>query len=411
MRSSFRSVNKDRIHNTGSHYAVVLRAVRVVLPHKYDNTDQILMLKFERQPAYPSYRSLIDRKSPGSLIRLQSQNACPFFLLTTTTFPLQFLQHTAMLASAADIPEELFDQILEFLTLAVVYKPEDRAPAKHHMNQCSLVCKFWASRCRPRIFDHITLRSLKDAQTLLSFSPAVKRYVIDLFLEETEPCEPWTHLIYRAVAHGDFSTYRFDFTHKLDGACTPMSVQTLRSLHPSLPQRTPVVIREAFHLYVMNYRLHAFTDIAHLVRKLWEPVSWHLDFTNISWIKPLDFVPPILGKKNRATCYQTEVRQCVDRWPFVWLSITTKQPEPNSLTPTAYLSQDEAFRLGAFVRCLTSSEKALKGRAYCSHTNIYRKQLIFSDENHSVDLVCSARSDKVERSQHVQINDPVLRAV
>lgn len=295
--------------------------------------------------------------------------------LPSNIYPLPLLKishKVAMFASAADIPEELFELVLDILTrdVTLIRKPEDRAPAKRCMNRCSLVCKFWASRCRPRIFSHLTLRSIRDAHTLLSLSHTVRHYIVDLFLEETEPCEPWTHIVYRAVASGKLSLDTI--AHKLDGACTPTSVQTLRSLHPSLPQRTPVAFRDHIFVHVMNYRLQVFTDIAQLVRKLLESKNWQLEFTNISWIKPPEAVPSTLGMKNRAMCDQVEVRQCVERWPFVWLCISTRPYEHKSRTRAAYLSQEEAFRLGALVRCLTAPA-GHEGRPYCSHTLIHRK--------------------------------------
>ncbi|EKM57168.1 uncharacterized protein PHACADRAFT_183681, partial [Phanerochaete carnosa HHB-10118-sp] len=213
-----------------------------------------------------------------------------------------------MLASAADIPEELFELVSEILTRNVTFirEPEDRAPVKRCMNRCSLVCKFWALQCRPRIFSHLTLRSIEDTQTLLNLSRVVRRYVVNIFLEEIEPCEPWTHIVHRAVASGELSPDTI--SHRLDGACTPTSVQILRSLHPSLPQRTPVAYQEHIFLHVTNYRLRVFTDIAQLVRKLLESRNWQIEFTNISWIKTPETVPSALGMKNRAMCHNIEIR-------------------------------------------------------------------------------------------------------
>lgn len=279
-----------------------------------------------------------------------------------------------MPATAADIPEELFDRILGILawdTAISVYRPEAIAQGKQHLSLCSLVCRFWASRCRPYLFERLGLRSLEDAQFLLSLSPTIKRHIVSLSLEETEPCQPWTHIVYRAVARGNFSPMII-VSHTLDGACTPTSVQTLRSLQPSLPQRMPVMLQDQIRYHVKNYRLQTFTDIVLLVLKLSTLVIWQPDFTNISWIKPVDIVPPMLGRKNRALCDHMEIYQCVDRWPFMWLCITTRAPEPNSQA-AAYLPPDEAWTLVALVRCITSPA-GHKGRPYCSHSIIHRKK-------------------------------------
>ncbi|EKM57165.1 uncharacterized protein PHACADRAFT_254747 [Phanerochaete carnosa HHB-10118-sp] len=90
------------------------------------------------------------------------------------------------------------------------------------MSQCSLVSKFWAGRCRPRLFFRLTLRSLEDVNTLLSLPTAVKSYIFYLHLEEIQPSVPWTHHVYCAVHDGRLSE-RSSLSHKLNGACTPTS--------------------------------------------------------------------------------------------------------------------------------------------------------------------------------------------
>lgn len=241
---------------------------------------------------------------------------------------------------------------------------EQLAESKRTLSKCSLTCRFWASRCRPWIFERTTLRSPEDLHTLLSFPTTIRLYITDLFLEETEPCIPWTHIAYTCVRRQDFSpTVRL--YHNLNGACTATSIQILRSLHQSLPKRIPNLIEDCFPLCIRNYRLQEFTDLVQLVRKLSRARWWNIEFSNVSWIKQPDILPPALSTKNRAMCDRLEIRECVERWPFVWLCISTRQPTQDLRHP--YLLADEAHTLTSLIRCITAPA-GHKGRPSCAHT-------------------------------------------
>ncbi|KIP10763.1 hypothetical protein PHLGIDRAFT_493501 [Phlebiopsis gigantea 11061_1 CR5-6] len=255
-----------------------------------------------------------------------------------------------MFATAADVPPELFDYFLDHLTRssAPVHDPEKNRKRRQVLSRCALVCRFWASRCEPMLFHTLTLRSLDDIHTLLSLPAARRLHIRDLFMEQTEPCVPWTHLVYASAKAGEFIPNVHLF-HKLDGACTPTSVQTLRSLHQSLPRRTPNLFEDNFPIQIHNYRLEEFYDLTQFVRKLWGALHWQLRFSNVSWIKQPDRVPPALGAKISARCDNVDITECVERWPFIWLCVSTRPPEPRSRERTPYVV-DEAFALAAMCR-------------------------------------------------------------
>lgn len=160
-----------------------------------------------------------------------------------------------MLATAADVPPELFDHILDYFgrEFSIIRTPERRTESKRALSQCSLTCRFWASRCQPRIFEHITLRSLEDVNTLLGFPHTIRQYITDLSLDEKEPCIPWTHHVYSyRTARTPVFSRAMSLAHILDGACTPTSVRTLRSLHHSLPRRTPILYKDSYPLFIRS---------------------------------------------------------------------------------------------------------------------------------------------------------------
>jgi hypothetical protein len=277
-------------------------------------------------------------------------------------------------AMAADIPPELFDRMLNYLTwdatlVAAYHLSDERKEKKRILGRCSLTCRYWASRCRIQIFNILTIRSLVDLQSLLGFTPIVRSYIEHLFLEETEPCIPWTHHVYMRIRDGVFPQHMF-VTHTLDGACTPTSVQRLRSLHQSLPRQPPVFIWDNHTVCVSNYRLETFSDdIAQLVRRFRAQSYWELKFTNVSWIKEPDTLPTVLQMKKRAMCHLVTLKECPDRWPFVWLFVTTKTPEQHR--NSAFIEPDEALRLVFLLRCLTSTHPDRKSHI-CTITDIHR---------------------------------------
>jgi hypothetical protein len=277
-------------------------------------------------------------------------------------------------ATAADIPPELFDRMLNYLVWDAVWvslypSSDERKKKKRILGRCSLTCRYWASRCRIQIFDILTIRSLVDVQSLLGFTPIIRSYIKDLFLEETEPCIPWTHLVYMRIRDGVLPQ-RISVTHMLDGACTSTSVQRLRSLHQSLPKQLPALFIWSHHsIYISNYRLKTFSDdIAQLVRRFGAQSYWALKFTNVSWIKEFDTLPPVLHMKKRATCRLVTLKECPDRWPFVWLFVTTRTPEQGC--DSAFVEPDEALRLVFLLRCLTSTHPDRKSHI-CTITEIH----------------------------------------
>ena len=95
-----------------------------------------------------------------------------------------------MPTTAATIPPELFQLILQTLTLPeyIATWTENFVRAeKREFARCALVCKYWATLCQERIFRNLTLRSRDDLAQLTAFlhSPLsrVSRYIIDIVVD------------------------------------------------------------------------------------------------------------------------------------------------------------------------------------------------------------------------------------
>ncbi|KAJ3556581.1 hypothetical protein NM688_g1956 [Phlebia brevispora] len=77
-----------------------------------------------------------------------------------------------------------------------------RRAIKHELGNISLVCSYWASQARPKIFEKIELRQYKDIETLKTFldfqHSRISRYIkhIDLSLSlPRQDYEPWVRAL------------------------------------------------------------------------------------------------------------------------------------------------------------------------------------------------------------------------
>lgn len=265
-------------------------------------------------------------------------------------------------ASALAIPPELFEYILDWV-VKIALRHGMFEKDKHPVSLCSLTCKYWASICRPMVFSYIHLRCLADVHTLLSFPPTTRAWIRDLFLDETEPCLPWRHVVHTHVLRGAF-TPTMDVHHRLQGPdpAAPTGARpplVLRSLHPSLPSRRPPEQREVLTtVAIRRYRLRSFADVLHLARKL--PCVSQVEFADVAWAErastalEVGRVPGVLAMRRRALCSTVTVRTCGEVWPFVWLCITTRPADTRDKSPrVGYMRVEEALYLGMLMRCIT----------------------------------------------------------
>ena len=74
---------------------------------------------------------------------------------------------SCLLATGADIPPELFDDILWFITHDNYgHSTAITSSEKHVLSICGTVCRHWARDSRPHLFRHLKLRSGDDLESL-----------------------------------------------------------------------------------------------------------------------------------------------------------------------------------------------------------------------------------------------------
>lgn len=181
-------------------------------------------------------------------------------------FELPFLQHRSLppvqsldetLCTAADLPEEFFERIIDFLADGGTRDDDEHLieVTKRELGLCSLVNRWWAAAFRPRIFEEITLRSVDDVHTLSSFlqSPGsvVGSYVDYLNLHPSAIGVPWVHLVHTIVWQ------RLDrrpvVSLHMDHRDEKASSKPLTSVHQLLPRALPPSFSRFTNLEISNH--------------------------------------------------------------------------------------------------------------------------------------------------------------
>ena len=288
-------------------------------------------------------------------------------LLTMFVTPVSSLMAAALPAS---VLETIFD-----LNTGPVYDPDLRRQVKYALVPYSLVCRTWAAVCRRRLFGILTLRSAQDVQTLFELPPDLRACIVDICLEDKVDSIPWTHRVYLALEYISHSPY-FTITHRLDG-CFSISedaTPTLRHLYRSLPRQLPMS-PVCVPLSISNFHLSSFTDVLCFTNTLPRKSQWwDVEFRNISWAEPTLSIPEtLLRHKRRSLCSSIDLRECPERWPFLWLCVTMQPPDKSISTP--YVLPEELQIVGDLLRCVVSP--AVDGEPrLCAHTHLYRTSLL-----------------------------------
>ena len=153
-----------------------------------------------------------------------------------------------MVATAADIPEEIFERIVLNVAGHAAYMDNSIAwsrEQKHAVSNCSLVCRYWCRLARETLFRTVTLRSPKDlydfaaildCPTPIGLEP-VSYIALYIYAEPSLTDEPWLHLMPALVLSKLTSPGQL----YVDGSrLAPQNGGPwLHSLHPFVPRRLP----------------------------------------------------------------------------------------------------------------------------------------------------------------------------
>lgn len=190
-------------------------------------------------------------------------------------------------AKPSDIPPELFDNVLAHLTEQRIHGRAD----KPLLARCALVCRYWAAKCQPFIFDKLALRVREDAVQLLALmrteGSAVSKLVTGVYVREALEVggtgAPWLHLVSAIGDHAHQGLSEYSIKLRGPGPGPGQRTTTrLRSIHHGLPRSLPAHFSRLIgKLVLLDLNFAALADLAHLVWEL--PALWRLFCERVTW--------------------------------------------------------------------------------------------------------------------------------
>ncbi|KAJ3559789.1 hypothetical protein NM688_g127 [Phlebia brevispora] len=192
-------------------------------------------------------------------------------------------------ATGADVPAELFDNILQYMSLPDLSARDRIDVNKRELGQLSLVCRRWADTLRWSIFWKIQLRSGEDTATFLSFllhpCSRIRDYIIyDLTLSQPltqYPYAPWTHTV-----------FAYDLSRSMQSGYANMRIVLTGPLPPGkftkgicemLPRSVPWSFKFAkiTGLELRDLHFRKVEDLLRIPREL--PSLQEMECVNVTW--------------------------------------------------------------------------------------------------------------------------------
>lgn len=287
-------------------------------------------------------------------------------------------------ATAADIPEELFDLIISFFTITSYEKSLDHITLdKRELARIALVCRRWAALTQPKIFESIVLHCHEDVSGLMALiahpkcqiTKYVERVGLSLSVVETRR-KPWVHTVcYILLAK--FPRLEEGVTLDIVGPSPPG--ERIKSVHKSLPRYHPTYSSQLIELRLTDVHFKSVSDALQLLKETPWVQTAHLK--KVTWDAPAadeDRVPAAISYASRCrylgdmtTKYTTE--GCADNAATCWLSLL--------LAPTwaDRLQQDHAGALCQLASALIANIDQEKypefkmhadrhGESFCEHS-------------------------------------------
>ena len=234
-----------------------------------------------------------------------------------------------MVASGADIPEELFERILLHVVRNDKLGSLD-VEARRTLSACGLVCRYFADVCRPKLFLAITLQSFDDTQQLCQFLDNPPTSVLPIAdhirwigAEPEWKDRPWLHLVHLHIIP---KLTQPDTEFWVDGSgLVGSSPSRLTSLHPKLPRAPPCWSSDISELHLTDVHFQSSTNLLQLVGS----IAWleRLYLSDVTCETFLDVTPPPHGNHLISV---NITRSSGDDWLPYFLSLLAETVESTS---------------------------------------------------------------------------------
>lgn len=196
-----------------------------------------------------------------------------------------------MASAATRIPPELFETFLRDVGFSGLANDSssERKEAKRQLSTCSLTCFYWATQCRPRLFESLTLRSADDVRALRMFTQSsngrlpsmlsqVHRMTAELRLTPSSP--PWIHNLHifiqspcarahikrREMSKGPMQIYFHIYGPLPNPSCSQLTQTMTRGfLSATLPRTLPAQFRLCSYLHIHNFHFANVSEFTGLL--------------------------------------------------------------------------------------------------------------------------------------------------
>ncbi|KAJ3536903.1 hypothetical protein NM688_g6774 [Phlebia brevispora] len=231
-------------------------------------------------------------------------------------------------ATGADVPVELFDPFLECIWLEGDPDAKLGIPMnKRELGLISLVCRRWADNLRPHIFSRITLRSIKDAHTLLSFihhpHSSIASYIHMVVLSQSLTPYPYLPWVHRTPVFNQVMGALKTESHWLAIAlCGPAPAgKFTKGISEMLPRSIPWAFAGVAMLELKDLHFKKLGDLMQIPREL--PSLWRFMCRNVTWGNTLsEELSPTSQYFSRWTNVEIHytLRGCTDYRAAIWFA-------------------------------------------------------------------------------------------
>lgn len=266
--------------------------------------------------------------------------------------------HNVKRTTGADIPVDLFDLILSFIT--VDSSGLMTSSPKGNLVHIALVCRRWASICQSKIFEKITLRSCSDFDDLWSFitrpGSVIPRSLCCLCLQPANfvTSAPWIHQVCQKIPSRSLhSRFRIELT--LEGQ-ERVSLVMGKSIHSSLPRHHPVLSSGIQSLSLRNVHFRRLEDLARLVGEM--PSLQRLNCYRVTWPPQPDEQPQLASfvtRRSRPSIVYN-MTYCTDNVAAVLLSSQTVPVRGSRLCVHDVHAMQRMLRVLPFLRSFDAVE-------------------------------------------------------
>lgn len=244
---------------------------------------------------------------------------------------------------ASSLPSELISHVLDFISAETsIRDPLLSRMTKADVGACTLTCKYWAIRCRRRIFAQLTLSTAEDLAELVAIASAeatsysAAQFVVRLTVEQSEGGVPWAHNVPRLLTNKLPNLQGFVYTN------SPFADATALTLHPNTSRIFPAYLRNladtVTSLELRNQAFGSFTDIARVVAAL-PLLLTSLSIISVIWKTTQRALPAAL--QFGRYLQNIHIERSTASWPFI--SILTTSTRNSTQFGTSVVDELPAF--------------------------------------------------------------------